>query len=338
MTAMPPTTGHLQLIQFANLLATDGVVVIMNTQPSEPFPKERVVAMQLALDRAGLNKVTIQHIDTAMEQDPMTPGFWDMWQGILVGYGITADDYIVSSETYGKKLAEITGAQFFPYDIDRSINPVKATPIRDNPLAHWNEIIPEFRHNIATTITIFGAESTGKTTLTRTLAKKLDATWLFEYARPFLENTENVITTDSMTGIWKGQKALQEQADNVRRNPYTLQDTDLFSTVGYWQFPHWQSRLGECPKALIDDALALQSDLYIVTKSNIAFEPDPLRYGGDKREGSDEYWINILEKYNLPYIVLEDSNMEKRIEAAVKAIKKVATAKAKQLFYDRKGL
>jgi len=338
MTAMPPTTGHLQLVQFANLLGTDGVVLIICTQPFEPFPTERISSMQQALNHAGLNKVTIQHIDKPIEQDPTADGFWDMWRDILINYGVTTADYIVSSETYGKKLAEITGAQFFPYDIDRSINPVKATPIRDNPIAHFDEIIPEFRKYISTTVTIFGAESTGKTTLTRALAEKLDATWLFEYARPYLENTENVITTDSMTGIWKGQKALQEQADNVRKSAYILQDTDLFSTVGYWQFPHWQSRLGECPAELVEDALALKSDLYILTRSNIAFEPDPLRYGGDKREGSDEYWIDVLERYNLPYVVLEDSDMDERIEHAVTAIKEVAETRAKKLFYDRKGL
>src|SRR5664279_4323774 len=165
MTAMPPTTGHLQLLHFANLLGHDGCVLIICTQPHEPFAAERVAALQQALRHAQFSNVTLKHIDKAMEQNPAADGFWDMWRDILVGYGITANDYIVSSETYGKKLAEITGAQFFPYDIDRSINPVKATPIRNAPLAHFNHIIPEFRKYISATVTIFGAESTGKTTL-----------------------------------------------------------------------------------------------------------------------------------------------------------------------------
>lgn len=338
MTAMPPTTGHLQLIQFASLLTPAGVTVIINTQPFEPFAHERVVALTEAIAHAGLTNVTVQHIDTAMEQDPTAPGFWDLWRAIMTGYGAGKDDYIVASETYGKKVAELTGSTFYPYDIDRTINQVKATPIRDNPLAHFNQIIPEFRKYISTTVTVFGAESTGKTTLAKALAHTLKSEWLFEYARPYLENTENVITTASMTAIWNGQKALQQQARNIRTTPYIVQDTDLFSTVGYWQFPHWQSRLGSCPEALVADALALQSDLYIVTRSNIAFEPDPLRYGGDKREGSDEYWIALLEKYHLPYIVLDDSDMNKRIDTAAQAIKTVADAKAKKLFYDRKGL
>jgi NadR type nicotinamide-nucleotide adenylyltransferase len=338
MTAMPPTTGHLQLIQFANLLADNGVVVILNTQPHEPMVNERVSALKQAIVNRGLKDVTIKHYRKTIEQDPKAPGFWNMWRRLLKNYGVTAQDYIVASEPYGQRLAEITGAQFFPYDIDRSLNAAKATPIRDNPLEHFVEILPEFQPHLHTTVTIFGAESTGKTTLSRQLAKALGGYFLFEYARPYLERTINEITPRSMTAIWKGQAALQKQAVNLPDKPYIIQDTDLFSTVGYWQFPHWQSKLGACPKRLINDALKLKSDLYIVTKSNIPFEPDPLRYGGNVREGSDEYWLNICKLYDLPHIVLESKNLPARLHQAENAIRKVATQKARRISYDRHGL
>lgn len=336
---MPPTTGHLQLIQFANKLAPDGVVVIINTQPHEPFPKERATTLQAALKRVGLSKrVELIHYDKTIEQDPSAPGFWNMWLEMMKSFGITSDDYIVASERYGKKLADITGTQFFPYDINRDINPAKATPIRVDPLAHFADIIPEFQLYLRTRVTIFGAESTGKTTLSRELAEALDTTWLFEYARPYLEETVNEITPRSMNAIWHGQRALQEHAGEISPSPYIVQDTDLFSTVGYWQFPHWQSDIGACPQALIDDALRLKSDLYIVTKSNIPFEVDPLRYGGDQREGSDEYWINICRQYNLPYVILAASDHEKRLESAMALAEKSARKRVASLFYDRHDL
>jgi hypothetical protein len=38
-----------------------------------------------------------------------------------------------------------------------------------------------------------------------------------------------------MTAIWKGQLALQRQAfESTVDAPFIVQDTDLFSTVGYW--------------------------------------------------------------------------------------------------------
>lgn len=338
MTAMPPTNGHLQLIQFANLLATDETIVIVSTQPCEPMGQQRVAALRAAIQRCGLANVTIKHLHKTIEQNPSAPGFWEMWRQLMLSFGVTPDDYIVASEPYGKRLAEIVGAQFYPYDIDRSINPAKATPIRNDPLTNFATILPEFQPHLRTTITIFGAESTGKTTLSRELAKQLGGHWLFEYARPYLENTVNEITPRSMRAIWHGQAALQQQANNLLNKPYVIQDTDLFSTVGYWQLPDWRSMVGDCPEDLVRDAKRLQSDLYIITRSNIPFEQDPLRYGGDVREGSDNYWINLCIRHNLPYIILENSDLNARIKEATRAIKGCAGVKAQQIAYDRHGL
>lgn len=335
---MPPTTGHLQLIQFANLIANNGVIVIICTQPNEPFANERVAAIRLAVRHIDSDRIVVKHISKTIEQDPTVPGYWKMWQDFMINCGATSDDCIVASEKYGQHLAEINNMQFFPYDIDRSLNSTKATPIRDNPLAHFDQIIPEFQPYLRTTVTIFGAESTGKTTLSRQLAMEMNGQWLFEYARPYLENTINEITPRSMTAIWKGQAALQKQSYNLPNTPFVIQDTDLFSTVGYWQFPHWQEQLGKCSQGLIDDAITLKSDLYIITKSNIPFEKDPLRYGGDTREGSDEYWIKVCDQYNLPYVILETNDPVDRLTQAKAAILKLANKKAKCMFYDRKGL
>ncbi|RYH28544.1 MAG: hypothetical protein EON54_23260 [Alcaligenaceae bacterium] len=338
MTAMPPTIGHLQLIQFADLLADEGTVVIVSTQPHEPMVTERAASIRSALLRTGMKNVTVIHMSQAIEQNPTAPGFWETWRDLMLEYGVTADDLIVASEPYGKKVAEITGSTFYPYDIDRSIMNVKATPIRQDPITHFAGILPEFQQYLRTTVTIFGAESTGKTTLSRQLAERLNGWWLFEYARPYLEYTTNQITTDSMTAIWRGQAALQRQSANLYDRPFVIQDTDLYSTVGYWQFPHWQSQLGACPDRLVQDGQLLRSDLYIVTKSNIPFEPDPLRYGGDVREGSDEYWIDICERYRLPYVVLDESDRVARLDQAVKMATATALKKTQEIAYDRKGL
>lgn len=329
--------GHWNLIQFASLLAPK-VTVIVCTQPHEPFSEERVAALRSAVaKRTNLAHVTIQHFSKPIEQNPKAPGFKELWRDIMRSYGCDKGDIIVASEGYGQWLAEMVGAAFFPYDIGRELTHTKATEVRNDPLAHFNDILPEFQHFERTTVTVFGAESTGKTTLSKALAKKLPAHWLFEYARPYLENTINEITPRSMTAIWKGQYALQKHVDLLPGKPFTIQDTDLYSTVGYWQFPHWQNAIGECPKGLVEDARTLQSDLYIITKSNIPFEKDPLRYGGDVREGSDEYWIALCERYELPYVVLEGQTLEDRVDEALGYIKKTTERKSQALCFDRGG-
>jgi nicotinamide riboside kinase len=168
-------------------------------------------------------------------------------------------------------------------------------------------------------VTIFGAESVGKTTLSSQLADKLGGVWSLEFARPYLETTGEDVTSQSMRAIWRGQAKLQRAS---RRRParYIVQDTDLFSTVGYWHLPHVEPVIGRCPRSLEHDAIALQSDLYLVLQSNIPFEQNPLRYGGDHRESSDQYWIDLCIHYQLPYIVIEASDPMARINEALQHI------------------
>lgn len=333
---MPPTTGHLQLIQFASRLReVTRVDVLVCTQPFEPFPRERVNALIYAT--RGMYGVRILVHSKEIEQNPDAPGFWETWKDILETNGVGYNTVIVSSEPYGKKLADLTGAKFMPYDIDRQLNPVKATEIREDPAKYFDQILPEFRRHLQTKVTIFGAESTGKTTLAKELARVYKCPWTFEYARPYLENTVNEITISSMKDIWSGQAALQQQA-SLLPSSLVIQDTDLYSTVGYWELPHWEETLGRCPEDLRRDAKDLRSDLYIVCPSNIPFEQDPLRYGGDHREGSDAYWIGVCERYGLPYFVLQKSEKVLRVLEATALINAKRKSKLARLAYDRHGL
>lgn len=334
---MPPTTGHLQLAQFADEIAwSDGnghTDVLVCTQPFEPFPNERVKALRYALEGCE-----VHHFDQEIPQDPTIEGFWDIWKGILINYGVTSDTIIVASEPYGQKLAEIMGAKFMPYDIDRCLNSVKATQVREHPYAYFDQIIPEFQQYLSTRVTIFGAESTGKTTLAKKLSVQYGCPGLFEWARPYLEHTVNEITADSMETIWRGQYALQRQGGIINHKPILIQDTDLYSTIGYWELPHWRKELGPVPPDLIRDAKALQSDLYLITPSNIPFEADPLRYGGDHREGSDAYWVRVCENYGLPYFLLSKDDPFERALEAIKLINRKMDSKLAQIAYDRHGL
>lgn len=334
---MPPTTGHLRLLRFATLVA-DQVRVIVWTQPHEPFVRERVGALRVAVDRCGLTNIELVHVDREIEQDPSAPGYWQMWRALMTGFGLGPDDCVVASEPYGKTLADLVGATFVPYDIDRVLDPAKATAVRADPLGHFSWVLPEFRPHLRTTVTVFGAESTGKTTLAPALAHALDGTWIFEYARPYLETSGHAVDVASMTAIGHGQAALQRlAADDGETCPVIVQDTDLFSTVGYWQFPHWRPVLGECPAGLVAEALELRSDLYLVTPATIAFEPDPLRFAGDRREGSDEYWVGVLERYGLPYVVLEATDRRERLAESVEAVRRLSGERAGRLWFDREG-
>lgn len=343
MTAMPPTKGHLNLIKFGASLA-DEVHVIVCTQPSEPMAKERFWAVRDAVAIRGY--IFVYNMHKELPQDPATDGFWEMWEDIMkypahhmpcFSGGAKKGDFIVSSEPYGQRLADITGATFMPYDPNRELFYTKATEVRQYTDIFFSEIMEEFQHNLRTNVTVFGAESTGKTTLSKALAESMNGHWFFEYARPYLETVGPEITRDSMEAIWKGQAATQRHSYDFFDKPYAFFDTDLYSTVGYWQQPHWTPQLGMNPVGLEKDAYHLKSDLYIITKSNIDFEEDPIRYGGDHRESPDEYWIDIAERFGLNYVVLESQSLTDRVAEAYDAVYAVAEAKWAKIEYDRGG-
>ena len=344
MTAMPPTKGHANLIRFAASLGTDQVKVIVATQPHEPWAAERFLAVtdfakSLHSRWQITTPVDVLWLNKETEQNPDQPGFWEFWDSTISSYGFKRGDIWVTSEPYGAILAERLNGHFIPFDPKRELLPIKATPIRENPLDHFDEIMPEFQRHIRMTVTIFGAESTGKTTLSKELAAMMNGHWFYEWARPYLELEEvgPEITREKMIDIWHGQTATQRLAQLMVDKPFIVQDTDLYSTIGYWEQPHWTTELGPVPEGLISDAKNLQSDLYIITKSNIPFERDVIRYGVDKRESPDEFWLGIADKYDLNYIVLEDADFTQRLSTSMWEMKHMFN-ESHGLTFDRMGL
>lgn len=307
--ALPPTRGHERLIEFALTFSDKGVVVI-DTAPDEPLVDERLLwaRCQVILDDWSVKQLEID------DQDPESPGFWDRWKGYLDTVGTF--DYVIGSEPYCAKVAEVIGAAYIPYDPDRELEFTRGTTVRLDPLGAYSYVAPTFQRHLQTTVTIWGAESTGKTTLSKSLADWFRAEWTFEWARPYLEATgRTVCDLDDMHNIWHGQFAVENNAEMYSTDkPYVVRDTDLYSTIGYWEQPHWTAKYGPVPDELISDAKFHKADLYIITQSNIPFEKDPLRYGGDHRESPDEYWISVAEKYDLNYVVLTETDRRDRLD------------------------
>lgn len=304
MKAMPPTKGHERLIDFATTFSDQGVVLI-DTAPGEPLVNERVEWISLQL---LFNDWRVEHMELD-DQDPKADGFWERWAGRLKELG--EFDYIIGSEQYCQTLAGLLDARYIPYDPKRELVGAQATAVRKNPISLFRHVAEGFQPHLQTTITVWGAESTGKTTLSERLASCLDGEWVFEWARPYLEGTgQTVVDLQAMHEIWHGQYAVEQNAavHHSVDKPFIVRDTDLYSTIGYWEQPHWTADLGPVPKGLISDAAVHRADLYIILKSNIPFEKDPIRYGGDHRESSDEYWISVAEKYDLPYVVLTSTD------------------------------
>lgn len=323
MTAMPPTQGHLALINFAsNYVGSYGdergagtVFVVVSTRKCEPLSGwDRFCALMHACDDMG-NVVVLHSKDDNAPQNPSEhPDFWNWWKdhinSLLKGLydPFKQDDLLFASEMYGEPLAEVMDMQFIPYDVERKIVNTKASRVRDSMLRYWPDIIPEYQARVRQTVTIFGAESCGKTTMTKQLGDTeyspghMLCDTVPEWARLYLETVGPNVDERAMDRIMRGQWAVQISARDRATSPFIVQDTDLLSTIGYY-------RIMGIP--VPDDILELfdytKSDLYIVMNSNIPFEVDPLRYGGDKRESTDQFWIDLLEEFECTYYVVTNT-------------------------------
>lgn len=318
MTGLPITTGHLDLIHFARqLLATvdgDRLMVLMNSRECEPIPgKVRAQALHDEFYRDGYTYLL--HSDADMPQNPSEhPDFWNVWKQHITEElakeecEIRPGDIVVASEEYGIKLAEVLECTFIPYDIKRETNTVSGTACRKDMLTNYGSLAPRLQAKYCRLVTIFGAESCGKTTMAKRLAADIDGggTFIPEWARGYLETVGAEITEAKMLNIVRAQTALQNMATfHKRTKPFIIQDTDLLSTIGYYKICGM-----EVPDELVYNFEDHVSNLYIVMNSQIPFEADPLRYGGDERESTDQFWIDLLKENNCRYHVVTNTDHE----------------------------
>lgn len=355
MTALPPTNGHLALIEFASeFLKTmnDGryecgrLAVIVNARSFEPAigHATRDGYIKMALHRLGITynvEVFYDECDDAPQNPSEHPDFWNWWKDridLVLKEGFSFNelrpgDYLFASEPYGFQLAEAMGLEFVPFDMAREIVPTRATSFRTNPIEHYDSIIRELQPYFVQRVVIFGAESCGKSTMTKRLQREfLGArgqqlvTSFPEWARPYLEAVGSSVTEAKMETIMRGQHAMMQRVSYFSPTPFVVYDTDLLSTLGYYRLcqmdPHPDLEL------LLDNA---PRALYIVMNSSIPFEADPLRYGGDKRQSSDQFWIDLLEEKQHDYHVVKNTDPELQFQEVKLVMTEYYMSRHKQL-------
>lgn len=316
MTAMPPTTGHADLIRFAANLPDTFVRVLVSGRSFEPLvPEERADALAEHFENYPNVEITYSLEDDAPQNPEDHPDFWNWWKNHInmcfdEGMGPILWDYVVASEPYGLQVAEVLGAEFMPYDLGRTINPVRGTNVRNHLLQHWDEIIPEYRRKIMVKATLFGQESVGKSTITKALGDSFPTDTRFEWARPYLESVGPETTYERLNNIFYGQYALQKTAFESAKLPWVVFDTDLFSTIGYYRIMGW-----EIPEGFVQMAMQYKSDIYYVLEDNIPFESDILRYVAGKRQSSMQFWVDLLEEFGLDYKVVNKKTVEGRLRS-----------------------
>lgn len=172
----PPHLGHTHLITTAASQVCT-LYILLCHKAGQIEPEQRV---------AWLKEVTPANCRYIITPDdlPEAPEPWAKRALDLINEPI---DAVFTSEEYGDTWAQLMGAQHVCIDLDRSTVPISATAIRENPVENFAYLVPAARAALANRFVLAGAESSGKTTLSKALAQTLNTVWVPEYGRLYCE-------------------------------------------------------------------------------------------------------------------------------------------------------
>lgn len=146
-------------------------------------------------------------------------------------------------------------------------------------------------------IVITGPESTGKTTLSGTLAARLKGILVPEYARSYIEQLGRPYTYQDLENIARYQIRQEEKLSAGAGNGIIVMDTWLILTkvwfdVVYGKVPGW-----------VDEYIR-SSDiaLFLVCRPDLPWIPDPVREnGGEMRDVLFKRYCSEIEYYGFRY-------------------------------------
>ena len=347
----PPHAGHHVLIRGA-AAASERVTVLVLARSDDPVPLERRIAWLTEVHAADANVTVAGAVDDHPD-DFADPAVWDVHMAVIDAgiSSVTTEPVtaVFSSETYGHELARRMRATNVVVDVERTLEPISATEIRADLVANWEHLAEPTRGGLSTPVVVIGAESTGKTTLSRALADALRARggahgltrWVPEHGRPFTIDklgaaravagvaglplptmTELVWTTDEFEDIARTQNHLEDAASRIG-GPALICDTDSFATA------IWHERYLGAPSPAVE-ALTRHHPLYLLTHhDDVPFAQDGIRDGEAIRSWMTNRFVEALAASGRRTVVLRGSH-EERVDTGRAAIDAVVSTSLRE--------
>ena len=180
---MPPTNGHIYLINTA-ALQCETVYVMTCSRDNDPIPGKLRFTWLRKIYKNNPNVKIIHCTDENPQYPHEDINFWDIWYATVYSR-IDELDVVFTGEDYGKPFAKCLGIKYV--DVNRTDVPISATMVRNNPHKYWDYIPEVVRPYYTKKIVVVGAESTGKSTLVKQIAKYFDIPYVEEYGREYTD-------------------------------------------------------------------------------------------------------------------------------------------------------
>lgn len=250
----PPHQGHQYLLSFA-AQQVQQLTVVLRALPEDGIDPE----LRLQWLHGMAPEARVLRIQGDAEQPILAD-----WVNALGEILPEAVDVLFSNEPQHEKFAALLGARFVCVDPERSVVPVSATQIRQNPLLHWEHLAHCARPYFARTIRIVGAEGSGKTTLSRKLAAAFRTVVVPEFAALIAARKGKTLQPPDLVE-WAQAHLAATAALRRQAQRFLFLDTDL-QTVAFW----FDRLFGSAPDWLRQQAAAQSYDLTILLEPRLA--------------------------------------------------------------------
>lgn len=309
----PLHIGHMSLIQFAQTQCDKLIVLVDNHVSYDISLSDRVKIIQKTFPH-----LEVRGIEESTFQEPSeSSDFWNYWPKLIKQYIPEPIHSIIGSMGYVKTLAEKLNIEYIIIDNDRLGISICATEIRQNLKEKWNYLAPASKAFFTKKIAVVGAESSGKSTMCKNLARIFNTSYVPEYGRTYTEFQGDQFCENSFIHIAQAHEA-HANVLTTYAGPYFFYDTEAFVTAAWHEyFLHKEN--------LQIEAMGKDQpiDLYILLPVQDNWVEDPVRYHKEKQE-REMFYQNIknkLIKYNKKFIEIKTQDFDLMTKEVVKYIK-----------------
>ena len=318
---LPFHLGHRRLIETA-LADCDRVSVIVVTSAWHELDLDLRIGW--IRESFGGSPITIYGLD----QDARGLDDWDSrgWARASVDVLGETPDAVFTSESYGDRWAAAIGCDHVLVDPERLEIGISGTEIRADPLACLEYMEVHVRAHFAKRVCVIGAESTGKSTLARSLASACEAPYVGEFGRLYTEAQPDPLRYHWQSEDFRLIAAVQSRLENDAARwggPLIVCDTSVLTTAAFHRV--YMGTIDPELERLAEETIG-DFNLYLLTDVETPFVQDP---SGTRRPGArqamDAYYRESLAAAGAAVIELQGSAAE-RLAAALGAVKGILSS------------